>query len=308
MNEGDIAVHATKHCDASESNYRKYSFRRRERWSALSADRANDYVHQMTSRSSASFIRPTHIDVELVKVAYHQRAFPMHIHDEHVIGVVEAGAEMLEVDDASHIISAGGIICLGPGQPHSNRTIGDDCLRYRVFYLPSSLLVSHLDPDRMRFRAPSRPAGDETLRLLALHRWFEDYAGDRLEEQSAIAEVIGIAFDEGATMVSEPQLPKLAHLARDYIDEHYREGFGLDELAVATGASKFHVARSFKRAYGLSPIAYRTQRRIHEAKRLILAGMPLAEVASDLSFADQSHLTRHFQTLVGIAPGRYREQ
>lgn len=262
----------------------------------------------MTGRSSVSFTRPAHIDVELVKVAYHQRAFPVHIHQEHVIGVVEAGAEMLEVDDASHIISAGGMICLNPGQPHSNRAIGDECLRYRVFYLSPSLVASHLDQDQMRFRAPSRPAAAETRRLLALHRWFEHNAGDRLEEQSAIAEVIGIAFEAGATMVSEPQLPKLARLARDYIDEHYREGFGLDELALAAGASKFHVARCFTRAYGLSPIAYRTQRRIHEAKRMILAGMPLAEVATDLSFADQSHLTRHFQTLVGIAPGRYREQ
>jgi len=40
----------------------------------------------------------------------------------------------------------------------------------------------------------------------------------------------------------------------------------------------------------------------------VLAGAPLADVASDLGFADQSHLTRQFQSMVGISPARYREQ
>ncbi|MXP13601.1 helix-turn-helix domain-containing protein [Altererythrobacter confluentis] len=262
----------------------------------------------MKGRSSAKFIRPTHVDVELVTVAYHQRAFPMHVHEQYVVGVVEAGAEMLEVDGASHVITAGGMITVDPGQPHSNRTLGNDCLRYRVFYLSSCLVASHLDQDPMRFRAPSRPASAETQRLLTLHRWFEYNTGDSLAQQSAIAEVVDIAFHVDTTMSHEPRLPKIARLAREYIDQNFREGFGLDELALAIGASKFHATRCFTRAYGLSPIAYRTQRRIHEAKRLILAGMPLAEVATDLSFADQSHLTRHFQSLVGIAPGQYREQ
>lgn len=262
----------------------------------------------MKKRPSAKFIRPTHVDVELVAVAYHQRAFPMHVHEQHVVGVVEAGAEILKVEGASHVISAGGMITVDPGQPHSNRTLGEDCLRYRVFYLSSSLVASHLDQDPMRFRAPSRTASAETQRLLHLHRWFEHSTGDKLAQQSAIAEIVDITFQMDATMTHEPQLPKFASLAREYIDQNFREGFGLDELARAIGASKFHATRCFTRAYGLSPIAYRTQRRIQEAKRLILAGMPLAEVATDLSFADQSHLTRQFQSLVGISPGQYREQ
>ncbi|MBO6525907.1 MAG: helix-turn-helix transcriptional regulator [Erythrobacter sp.] len=143
---------------------------------------------------------------------------------------------------------------------------------------------------------------------MELHRWFEIGTGDKLEEESAVAEIVGIAFDAAAGASRGAQFPDAVRRARHYIDDHHRESFGLDELADAAGVSKYHLARSFTRAYGLSPLAYRTQRRIHAAKRLVLSGAPLADIASDLGFADQSHLTRQFQTMVGISPARYREQ
>ncbi|WP_414882953.1 helix-turn-helix domain-containing protein [Sphingomonas sp. Leaf208] len=41
------------------------------------------------------------------------------------------------------------------------------------------------------------------------------------------------------------------------------------------------------------------------ARRLLLAGQPIAEVALDVGYADQSHLTRQFQRIVGVSPARY---
>ena len=46
----------------------------------------------------ARFTRPTHAAIELVAVAYSQRSFPVHIHDQYVVGVVESGAERLDVN------------------------------------------------------------------------------------------------------------------------------------------------------------------------------------------------------------------
>ena len=79
----------------------------------------------------------------------------------------------------------------------------------------------------------------------------------------------------------------------------------LDDLAKAAGLSPFHFLRSFARATGLTPHAFQVQARLHLARRLILAGHPLAAVASEAGFADQSHLTRLFTRSYGTSPGAY---
>ena len=262
----------------------------------------------MPQELPARFIRPAHVDLELVAVAYRDRRFPVHIHDQYVVGAVESGAECLDVGGTRHVVRRGDIITLDPGVAHSNRSLGSEVLRYRVFYLPVDVVASYTGHRAVGFGSPSRadPAGSE--RLLALHRWFALGTGDRLEQESALAQIVDIAFAAAQRPPEETRIPEAVERARQFIDRHYPESFGLDELAGAAGISKYHLVRSFTRAHGISPLAYRTQRRIDEARRLLLADAPLAEIASDLGFADQSHLTRQFQSFVGISPARYREQ
>ncbi|HAI29586.1 MAG TPA: AraC family transcriptional regulator, partial [Thalassospira sp.] len=79
----------------------------------------------------------------------------------------------------------------------------------------------------------------------------------------------------------------------------------LDDLANATGLSKFQTLRDFTRATGLTPHAYLIQRRIDLARTMIKSGDTLADIASAAGFADQSHLNRHFVRAFGLTPGRY---
>ncbi|MEU4670432.1 helix-turn-helix domain-containing protein [Amycolatopsis sp. NPDC023774] len=41
------------------------------------------------------------------------------------------------------------------------------------------------------------------------------------------------------------------------------------------------------------------------ARRLLLAGVPAAAVATEVGFYDQSHLTRHFNRMLGVSRGRF---
>jgi AraC-like DNA-binding protein len=63
--------------------------------------------------------------------------------------------------------------------------------------------------------------------------------------------------------------------------------------------------RAFSAAYGIAPHQYLTARRVDRARRLLLDGLPVGEVAVAAGFYDQAHLTRHFRRLVGVTPGRY---
>jgi AraC-like DNA-binding protein len=51
---------------------------------------------------------------------------------------------------------------------------------------------------------------------------------------------------------------------------------------------------------------YQTQIRVERAKMQLAQGVSIQQVAVEVGFVDQSHLTRHFKRFVGITPGKYR--
>lgn len=75
---------------------------------------------------------------------------------------------------------------------------------------------------------------------------------------------------------------------------------------MACGVDRFRLTRAFKAAFGLPPHAYLVQLRLSMARRLLARGAQPAEVASDLGFADQSHLGRWFLRAYGLTPAAYR--
>ena len=84
---------------------------------------------------------------------------------------------------------------------------------------------------------------------------------------------------------------------------------GLLELAALCGLSRSHFARAFRQTTGLPPHRWLLMQRVRQAKALLQATtLPLAEIALECGFADQSHLTRVFSRWVGLSPGAWRRQ
>jgi len=98
------------------------------------------------------------------------------------------------------------------------------------------------------------------------------------------------------------------HQTLDYVHEYYAQDLSVAELAAVAHVSPSHFARLFKRTIGMAPHEYLIACRIERAKRLLLTeDIPIHEVASQCGFADQSHLTRHLQRIVGVTPGDLRK-
>ena len=93
----------------------------------------------------------------------------------------------------------------------------------------------------------------------------------------------------------------------EYIEEHLDAGPTLAQMAAVAHLSPYHFARQFKAATGLPPYQYVIMRRVERAKLILQSGdLPLAEVALDAGFSDQSQFSRHFKRLVGVTPGQFR--
>src|SRR5689334_15201380 len=103
-------------------------------------------------------------------------------------------------------------------------------------------------------------------------------------------------------------LPQL-RAARDLMDRAYAEPLDLDSLAAEAGYSRFHFARAFRRAFGETPRAYLTRRRIERAKDLLRsANLTVTEVCGLVGFASLGSFSARFAALVGVPPTTYRDE
>lgn len=98
---------------------------------------------------------------------------------------------------------------------------------------------------------------------------------------------------------------RTAEAVREYLAAHCTEPTPASALEAVAGSDRFTIARQFRRAFGTSPDRYRVMRRLALARAQIACGRPLAEVAADTGFADQSHLTRQFKRAYGVTPARW---
>jgi AraC family transcriptional regulator len=84
-------------------------------------------------------------------------------------------------------------------------------------------------------------------------------------------------------------------------------GVNLTELAGVVNVHPAHLARVFRRHYGVSVGTYLRRVRLDRAAaRLARSDDAVARIAADEGFADQSHFTRAFKCHTGVTPARYR--
>jgi AraC family transcriptional regulator len=81
----------------------------------------------------------------------------------------------------------------------------------------------------------------------------------------------------------------------------------LTELAAVADVHPGHLARTFRQALGMTVCEYSRVLRLEWATARLECDTPLAQVALEAGFADQSHFTRAFRSHLGMTPGRYRE-
>jgi AraC family transcriptional regulator len=101
------------------------------------------------------------------------------------------------------------------------------------------------------------------------------------------------------------QQRRALELLRENLDGTIR----LTDLARECQLSVSHFARAFKTTFGTSAHRWLTQQRIDRAKELLLRGeAPLAEVAIQSGFGDQSAFNKTFRRAVGTTPGAWRRE
>jgi AraC-like DNA-binding protein len=215
-----------------------------------------------------------------------------------VVGAITSGV-MFARSSGRRLPFKTGDICVWPGDAaHTGESQDGRGWAARLVIMDPQL-GAHLPRS-----VPSRVREGRLFRsFLDLHQSSE-LAAD--ETESALVEWLCDLLGPSAATSAGHTPSRAVQLARELLDDGIGQRLSLDRLAEAAASDKFQLARMFKRELGVAPHRYLIGRRIDRARRLLLAGMPIAETAVATGFHDQAHFTRHFKGMTGVLPGRYR--
>ena len=254
--------------------------------------------------------------IEVIRAHFEGHAYDPHWHDSYLIGFTEQGVQQFHCRRALFSSVPGQTFFLEPGDIHDGHAPAPGGFTYSTLYLEPTWLEKALPALFEQAPADCLPGVPRTqpddpgllpcianaLQALSDNepRMVRDAALDALLER------ISRSLHWRQRLPGNPEIASVALRARDYLHAHFHQNIGLDELAQACGVDRFRLSRAFKAAFGIAPHGYLIQLRLVRARRLLALGTSPADVASDLGFADQSHLGRWFRRANGLTPGAYR--
>jgi AraC-like DNA-binding protein len=238
--------------------------------------------------------------------------FPKHTHDTYGIGFLSAGAQISASGRGQVEAEAGQLITVNPGEVHDGAPIGRQARSWHMLYLTPSLVAETVgdlssSAAALEFELPVFENATIRARLLGLHRMLN--GGDEEIARDTIVETLILCLGEALVPGTAHQvpLPPALRRVRERIDDAPFEATSLAALAREAGLSRFQLIRAFERHIGLTPHAYRMQKRADLSRRLLLDGLAPAEVAAICGYVDQSHMHREFRRRFGLTPGGYRK-
>lgn len=122
-----------------------------------------------------------------------------------------------------------------------------------------------------------------------------------------------VAQAYGGLHVNKPRRGGLApwqtRRACEKLEANLAGTLSLQQIAAEFDLSVSYFSRAFRVSTGLPPHKWLLRQRVKTAQQLMaVRELPLSEIAISAGFADQSHFTRVFSSIVGISPGAWRRE
>jgi len=192
------------------------------------------------------------------------------------------------------------------GLDHESQAIG----RTDRDFHPPLMAQAYIEEDRRVMQA-RRPLPGQIWLVMhrrSVPRW---YVSTKTPLFSPGGDVVGIA---GAMYrVEEPQeltrfFQELHPVVR-HIEHNFAEPISMEAMARLAGLSSTHFNRRFRHLLRMAPMQYLRTVRIQAARNLLTTtSRSLAEIAVEVGYTDQSHLTKRFREVTGMTPAAYRRQ
>jgi AraC-like DNA-binding protein len=155
--------------------------------------------------------------------------------------------------------------------------------------------------------------GTPLLSQLELHVYATGDVGwcltTKLPLRNRLGQVIGLVGVSQDLRIPDVETDEYQQLASaiEYAEQRVATPPSVEELARRAKMSRYQLDRRIRRVFGLTAGQWILKIRLDAAQRLLLqTGVPIAEIAQQAGYADQSAFTRQFRRATGLAPAEYR--
>ncbi len=144
-----------------------------------------------------------------------------------------------------------------------------------------------------------------------MDRLFDDY---QRGEPAALGGLLAVVASDIASLSSAGFLPvpdanSLAQTFRGVVDRHFWENLTIEGYVGMLGTTRHLLEKACRNTYGLSIKAYIDERRLLEAKRLLLFTVRSVEdICYETGFHDPAYFSRFFRQKTGAPPGAWRKE
>lgn len=95
---------------------------------------------------------------------------------------------------------------------------------------------------------------------------------------------------------------------RHYINKNFHRELNLDLLSHIRFTSKFHLLRLYKRYYGQTPKQYLIDKRIEQAKELLITGASVTDTCFEIGIESPCSFSTLFKSRVGLTPTEFQKR
>jgi AraC family transcriptional activator of pobA len=144
---------------------------------------------------------------------------------------------------------------------------------------------------------------------MVMERLHDDY---RRGMPAALSALVAVATNDIANLASRgntkaPASNDLAQSFRRLVDGHFRESWPVGRYLATLSTTQHLLAKACDQAFGLTVKAYIDERRLLEAKRLLLFTVRSVEdIGYEIGFHDPAYFSRFFRARTGLPPGEWR--
>jgi AraC-like DNA-binding protein/mannose-6-phosphate isomerase-like protein (cupin superfamily) len=251
------------------------------------------------------------------------RPFNNHWHPNLEFYYVIEGTYQIRLDNNTHILNAGDIFIVRPGENHSIQSVSQKAKYYSIgiatrlvsldeghFFQKSFLepldrgmlefdpLVRPSDPDYQNFSMPM----DRVIQTEGQKDKVVMYSGAvsiccALIQRSRIKEKKTEGFSKEHDAVQQCVL---------FIKKNYMHKVKLEQLAEIANLHPNYLCTLFRKYMGTSPMTYLSRVRMQRARKLLReTDLNIRQVAEQTGFNSASFFSKRFKAIMGIPPAEY---
>lgn len=235
-----------------------------------------------------------------------------HAHAEYSLGIVDDGFAIFHHPSGPHRVKARSVVLIEPDVVHSCNPQSGHVWSYRMMFIDAAWLHNAVarvwglaaPPEGLEFM--SRCIQDPNITSLVDHLCQPVATEAAANTLTMDLPALMASLTRAGSPMDSAHAPSELAPAMVIMQTESERRITVKGLVDVCGMSSSQFIRRFQTVLGMTPGAYLQNLRINGTRRLLSQGMPLAEVAHTMGFADQAHMQRAFKAHHAMTPGDYR--